>query len=87
MTLRPTAARVARDARRKLPFGTQKLNPVQSLALSFLQSSESEESTLKAGQLGKRQYPMGLCQHCDKEKKLKSLKEHERKCKLNPENT
>ena len=67
MTLRPTDARVARDARLKLPIGTKKLNPVQflgkSLSSSIIQSSESEESTLKAGQLGKRQYPRGLCQH------------------------
>ena len=68
MTLRPTDARVARDARLKLPIGTQKLNLVQSLASSILQSSDSEESQMSESQLGKRQYPRGLCQHCQQEK-------------------
>ena len=100
MALRLTAARVARDARLKLPIGTQKFNPVQflgkSLSSSIIQSSESEESqmsecqlaehgvaeasdgthplgtkhasTLKTGQLGKRQYPKGVCKHCEQEK-------------------
>jgi len=50
MALRLTAARVARDARLKLPIGTQKFNPVQflgkSLSSSIIQSSESEESQM-----------------------------------------